>query len=100
MGHAAPELQIKLIGTYLKLLVENGTLPKAICFYAEGVKLVVEGSLVLEQLRQLEGKGVHLIICQTCLNFYNLRENVKVGIVGGMGDILAAQMLAGKVMTL
>lgn len=100
MGHAAPELQTKLLGTYMKLLVENGTLPKAVCFYTEGVKLVVEGSPVLEQLHQLEAKGVHLIICQTCLNYYNLREKVKVGIIGGMGDILAAQMLAEKVITL
>lgn len=100
MGHAAPELQAKLLGTYLRLLVENGTLPKAICFYTEGVKLVVEGSPVLEPLQQLEAKGVHLIICQTCLNYYSLREKVKLGIVGGMGDILAAQMLAGKVITL
>ncbi|MBI5393762.1 MAG: DsrE family protein [Verrucomicrobia bacterium] len=100
MGNAAPELQMKLVATYLKLLIENGTLPKAICFYTEGVKLVVEGSPVLEQLQQLESKGVHLIICQTCLNYYNLREKVKVGIIGGMGDILAAQMLAGKVITL
>ncbi len=100
MGNAAPELQMRLMATCLKLLVENGTLPKAICFYAEGVKLVVEGSPVLEQLHELEGKGVHLIICQTCLNYYNLREKVKVGIIGGMGDILAAQILASKTITL
>jgi len=100
MGHAAPDLQIKLLATYLRLLLENGTLPKAICFYTEAVKLVVEGSPVLELLQQLESRGVHLIICQTCLNFYNLREKVKAGIVGGMGDILAAQMLASKVITL
>ena len=79
MGHADVELQQKLIGVYLRLLMENGTLPKAICFYTDGVKLVVEGSPVLDQLRELEKKGVHLIICQTCLNFLNLREKVQVG---------------------
>jgi intracellular sulfur oxidation DsrE/DsrF family protein len=100
MGRADPPLQHKLITTYLTLLMENGTLPKAICFYADGVKMVVEGSPVLELLQKLEEKGVHLIVCQTCLNYFNVREKLKVGIVGGMGDILAAQMLAPKVITI
>ena len=44
MGSAPPDLQQKLLGTYLGLLAEAGSLPAAICFYTEGVKLVVEGS--------------------------------------------------------
>ena len=57
--------------------------PGAICFYADGVKLAVEGSPVLEQLVELETRGCHLILCQTCLNHFGLIEKVKVGIVGG-----------------
>ena len=100
MGQADPELQLKLIGTYLRLLDENNTLPAAICFYAEGVKLAVTGSPVLETLHVLEAKGVRLILCSTCLNFYHLADQVQVGIVGGMGDIIEAQRRAGKVITL
>jgi hypothetical protein len=44
MGVADVTLQHKLFDTYLKLLMENQSLPAAICFYTEGVKLVVEGS--------------------------------------------------------
>jgi hypothetical protein len=47
MGQATVELQHKLIGTYLRLLDESNDLPSAICFYTDGVKLVVEGSPVL-----------------------------------------------------
>jgi [protein-PII] uridylyltransferase len=47
---------------------------------------------VLELLQRLENKGVRLIACMTCLNFYNLKDKIKVGIVGGMGDILEAQI--------
>ncbi len=43
MGSADPELQLKLFATYMKLLLENGKLPGAICFYTDGVKLAVEG---------------------------------------------------------
>ncbi|MAT42362.1 MAG: SirA family protein [Anaerolineaceae bacterium] len=100
MGDADPILQKKLITTYFKLLDENDVLPAVICFYAEGVHLVVEGSPVLDSLRSLESKGVHLILCNTCLNFYNLIEKKQVGIVGGMTDIIEAQRRAHKVITL
>ena len=99
MGEAVQELQHKLIGTYLKLLDEHDVRPGAICFYTEGVKLVVEGSPVLNTLQSLEQKGVRLILCSTCLNYYNLLEKVKVGIVGGMGDILEALQKADKVVS-
>ena len=100
MGEADPELQIKLMQTYFKLIDEANTLPATICFYAEGVHLVVEDSPVLESLRSLEAKGVRLIICNTCLNFYGLHEKIAVGIQGGMTDIIEAQWRAGKVITL
>jgi len=100
MGHADPELQHKLIETYLKLLGENDYLPAAICFYTEGVKLTADGSPIIEQLQNLEAKGVRLIICGTCINFYGLQNKVQVGIVGGMTDIIEAQWRASKVITL
>ena len=100
MGEADPKLQIKLVSTYFKLLDESNTLPAIICFYAEGVKLVVTGSPIIDSLKSLEEKGVHIILCNTCLNFYDLSDQVQVGIVGGMTDIIEAQRRAKKIITL
>ncbi len=100
MGSADPELQVKLLDTYLRLLIENDTLPQAICFYTDGVRLVVEGSPLLERLAQIEALGVRLIICSTCLDYFKLMDKVRVGIVGGMTDILEAQINAQKVISL
>ena len=50
MGSADGTLQHKLLDTWLRLLVENETLPHAICFYTDGVRLVVDGSPLLERL--------------------------------------------------
>ena len=55
---------------------------------------------MIEQLRALESKNVRLIICSTCLNYFELNEKLQVGIVGGMGDILEAQINAEKVITI
>jgi len=100
MGKADETLQQKLLGKYLELIQQNNTLPNAICFYTEGVKLVVTGSPVLEQLKALEEAGVRLIVCSTCLEYFDLVDKVQVGIVGGMGDIIEAQVQAEKVITL
>jgi len=100
MGEAEPALQQKLITTYFKLLDENDILPSVICFYTNGVHLVVDGSPVIDTLKSLEAKGVHIILCSTCLNYFNLADQVQVGIIGGMADILEAQRRAKKVITL
>jgi intracellular sulfur oxidation DsrE/DsrF family protein len=100
MGASDSELQHLVLLKYLLLLQENNTLPGAICFYTSGVKMVVESSPVLDVLQSLEARGVRLIVCKTCLDHFGLLEKVRVGIVGGMGDIIAAQWLADKVISL
>jgi hypothetical protein len=100
MGRGEPELQRKLVRTYLTLLDRNNMLPGAISFFTEGVRLVTEGSPVLDLLRSLESKGVHLVICKTCLEYYGLTEKVEVGTIGGMTDIVSAQWKAGKVVNI
>lgn len=100
MGAADEKLQQLLFHKYVELLLQSESLPNALCFYTEGVKLVCEGSSAVEGLRQLEARGVRLIICSTCLNYFELTSNVQVGIIGGMGDILVAQMKAEKVITI
>ena len=100
MGNADPELQHRLIRAYLTLLDEYDMLPSAICFFTQGVKLVVEGSPVLDLLSELEEKGVWLIVCHTCLNYFRLQDKLKVGFIGGMGDVIEAQWRADKVIAL
>ncbi|NDJ75636.1 MAG: sulfurtransferase-like selenium metabolism protein YedF [Chloroflexi bacterium] len=100
MGKSDPELQHKLIAKYFQLLLDDHKLPAAICFYADGVRLVCSGSPVIEVLRELQAQGVHLVVCNTCLNHLGLVDDVQVGMVGGMGDIIEAQWQAEKVITL
>ena len=100
MGMASEQpLKEKLAKTYLSLAGQMQPLPKAICFYTDGVKLACEGSPVLDELKTLEEKGVRLILCQTCLKYFDLTDKVGVGIVGGMSDIITAMWQADSVIT-
>ena len=100
MGHADPALQQKLLGVWLKLTLENGTVPGAIALYTAGVRMACDGSPVLEELQALEARGAHIILCKTCLDAFGLSDMVRVGVVGGMGDIIAAQTKAKKIVPL
>ena len=100
MGQADTELGHKLVTTWLNLVDLGERLPRTICFYAEGVKLACTGSPVLEELSSLAGKGVALIVCTTCLNHYGLMDELRVGVAGGMKDIVAAQWSAAKIINL
>jgi len=100
MGQGPQDLQLTLIGKYLELLGQHSELPALIAFYTEGVRLVVEGSPVLAQLTALEAKGVRLVACSTCLNYFGLTDKLRVGIAGSMADILEGQVRAKKVISL
>lgn len=99
LGQAPAELQQKMAGIFLSLLGESDALPARLLFYTDGVKLVCEGSPVLEPLQRLEAQGVEIIVCSTCLNYFGLTDKVRVGIVGGMPDILEALARAEKVVS-
>ncbi len=99
LGDAPPELQQKLVGVFLSMLLQQPDLPRRLLFYTDGVRLTCEGSPVLEQLRALESKGVELVVCSTCLNYLHLEDSVRVGIVGGMPDIVQTLMQAEKVIS-
>ena len=99
MGDASQSLQHSLAIKFLSLWIESKQPLAKILFYTEGVKLACAGSPVLEQLKILENSGTELILCKTCLDFFQMTDQVQVGIIGGMGDILETMQKAGKVIS-
>ena len=91
---------LEMLEKFLHTLEKLPEKPAVICFYTEGVRLVVTGSPVLLALKLLAESGVRLLVCQSCLQQYALTDRVAVGEVGGMPDIVAAMAQAGKVITI
>ncbi|NTV18675.1 MAG: hypothetical protein HGA83_04530 [Bacteroidales bacterium] len=100
MGEAPQELSHTLIKNYLTLLISEGRCPSYICLYGDGVKLVCEGSPVIEEFRAAESSGTKIIICKTCLVFNNLLDKVQTGSVGTMLDIIDVQQNSTKIINL
>ena len=97
MGRGDEELGRTLMKGFLFALSQLEDLPKTILFYNGGAKLTVEGSDSLEDLRGMASKGVEILTCGTCLNFYGLTEKLAVGSVTNMYTIVEKLTGAGKV---
>ena len=100
LGSGEPELQHALFSKHLTLLLAGGLTPAALCFYTEGVKLVCEGSRAVPGIQLIGGMGVRLLICKTCLDYYQLADKVAVGQISTMSEIAKTLMSAAKVITI
>lgn len=100
MGQGPEDLQHLLAVKFLTLTLQSGELPARILFYTDGVRLCCAGSPAIDVLKLLEAQGVELVLCKTCLDTFALADQVQVGIVGGMGDILETLQKAVKVISL
>ncbi len=100
LGQAPEELQQQLAIRFLSLLQQSGQLPAKILFYTDGVKLACQGSPVVEILSSMKASGVELVLCKTCLDYFKLTDQVAVGVVGGLPDIIEAMLMAEKVISL
>jgi len=99
MGRGSEELGGRLLGSFLNKLSFWKAAEKVI-FYNEGVKLLAEGSPYLANLTLLQEGGVELLACGTCLDYFQLREKIKVGRVSSMDEIVNTIAQADKVVTI
>jgi selenium metabolism protein YedF len=100
MGRGDEELGHILIRGFLHTLSEVEPLPDTIIFLNSGVKLVAEGSPVVDDLRYLCGRGVEILACGTCLGHYELKDDVAVGEVSNMYTIAETLLGASRTISL
>ncbi len=95
-----PELGTVLVRAFFHTLLEMDDRPDTIIFFNSGVKLVVEGSPLVEDLQLLGGQGIELLVCGTCLGYYELKDKVAVGTVSNMYTIAETLLGAARVVSL
>ena len=100
MGRGDEELGGILVRAFFHTLGEVEPLPQTLIFFNSGVKLVVEGSPVVADLKALKAQGIEILACGTCLGYYELKDKVAVGEVSNMYTIAEALLGAGKVVSL
>jgi selenium metabolism protein YedF len=79
LGRGDERLGSMLMANFLRLLGESRDKPSALIFWNTGVRLVCEGSQVLDYIKRIEQKGVEILACTTCLEYLDLMDKLAVG---------------------
>lgn len=95
-GSGNDKLGETLMKVYINTLAETEILPGNLIFINGGVKLTCAGSDVLDSLISMQEKGVNIISCGACLDFYNLKEELKAGGIGNMYQIIDLMNKSGN----
>ncbi|MFH1663184.1 MAG: sulfurtransferase-like selenium metabolism protein YedF [Chloroflexota bacterium] len=100
LGTGDKRLGEVLIKAFLNTIWEAEVKPDSIIFINNGVKLITEGSEVLETLVLLEKEGINIISCGTCLAYYELTDKLKVGVASNMYEIVNILIDSPKVINI
>lgn len=79
----------KLIIGFLNAMSQTPKKPKAIFLLNRGVFLSTKNADSIAALKSLENLGVEIYSCQTCLEHFDLLNEIKVGKMGNAPATLA-----------
>lgn len=99
-GQGEPELGQILMKSFLFSLNELEDQIGHLIFMNTGVQLTTSSSPVLEYLQSLEQKGVEILSCGTCLDYYQVKDQLAVGKVTNMYSAVEIMTGADRVITI
>ncbi len=98
MGRGDEELGRTILENFLKSLVSNPLRPEKIVCWNAGVKLLAADSPTVGVLQDLEGIGVEILACKTCVEHFGLQGTLRAGEVSTM-PIISDLLLRSEVLT-
>jgi selenium metabolism protein YedF len=99
LGEGADELGRLLIKGFIFSLTQLDPLPEAVIFLNGGAHLTSEGANTVPDLQALEARGVAILTCGTCANYYQIKDLLAVGRITDMMDIVNRLASAGRLIT-
>lgn len=100
VGRGDDELGKILMRAFFPTLKEASPRPQKLIFMNSGVKLAAEGSVHLETLAELEKNDIEILVCGTCLDFFHIKDKLKIGKVSNFFEISQTLLSADKVITM
>lgn len=99
MGSGNDELGRKILQTFLRKAATITDL-EALLLFNGGVQLATKDSFVAAELMLLHERGVDILVCGTCVEFFGLRGKLLLDPPSNMDAIVSAMNRAGKVITI
>ncbi len=89
-----------LMKNFIMTLLDQSDLPNRMLFLNSAVHLTTEGSEVLEALERLGHSGVEIMSCGICLDFFDKKDKLCVGVVTNMFTTAESLLQARSVIRL
>lgn len=100
LGDGPEELGRLLMKNFIITLLDLKELPDRMFFINTGVLLAAEGSEVIEALQELGNRGVEVLSCGICLDYFKKKEHLAAGGVTNMFTIAESLLGAGAIVRL
>ncbi|MBM6761727.1 sulfurtransferase-like selenium metabolism protein YedF [Megamonas hypermegale] len=100
MGKGDNKLGTNLLKSFIYTLASSEEFPTKIIMYNSGVKLAIDGSAVLTDLKKLQNVGVEIFVNDMSLEYYGLKDKLAVGKLISMADLIKIQVEARKIIKL
>jgi selenium metabolism protein YedF len=100
LGDGPEELGRLLMRNFIMTLLELSELPDRMLFINTGVLLTAAGSEVVEALEALGNRGVEVLSCGICLDFFKKKDSLAAGGVTNMLTIAESLLGARSVVRL
>lgn len=91
------ELGQILLKGFIHTIKEADELPQNIIFVNRGIFVTCKWEDSIEDLQELIELGVTIYSCGTCLSYYELIDELKVGIIGSALDTVNCLMISDSV---
>jgi selenium metabolism protein YedF len=88
LGEGDEKLGESVLETFFTLLKQRDELPHAIFCMNRGVLTLTNDSFVSVHLKELMEKGVHVLACKTCVDYYEIEDKLQAGTVSSMGHFI------------
>jgi intracellular sulfur oxidation DsrE/DsrF family protein len=98
LGRGDEELGSTILGNFLKVLVATPRRPETIVCWNTAVTLLTAASAMVDLFQQLEGVGVKVLACKTCVEKYGLQEKLEAGEISTM-PVIVDLLLRADVLT-
>lgn len=99
MGSGDQELGKILMRAFVNALIEMPHIPKFVILYNRGVYLATKQTDTAQTLERMKTeKGVDIVCCGTCLDYYDLRDNLQVGRISNMYTIMEMQGRVNRIL--
>lgn len=99
MGLGSEDLGQKLMRGFLRTWIDVNPLPWRMIFINSGVKLTTLDEEAVEAVSMLEDRGVEILSCGTCLQFFGLEDKLRVGRVTNMFEVIETFNSANKIIS-